>query len=158
MSLSDESLDSFPASSYSWWGRLVGKARVSPGGAVGHSILDEAALCVAGAEESGVDDDQDPGSFLEHDGGEQEAEPEGDFESGNDSHRLIVVVLDEFTDGVTDGRGLGLTAGRCYLGGRRYGGEKIRTSVGQDVKEGVDGEWEDSKRDLSGKEPDNCHD
>ena len=69
-----------------------------------------AALGVAGAEESSVDNKQDPGAALEQDSGENNAEPERNFESRHDGHGRIIVLLDKGTDAVGQRAG-GLGAG-----------------------------------------------
>ena len=115
--------------------------------------LHEGALRDAGAQEDGVDDDEDPGALLEEDGGEEQAEPEGDFQAGDDGHAGVVVVFDEAADALAQGAGFGFLAG----GGGRWGldgREEDAAGVGCHVEDAVDGEGEEGEGGLAGEEPD----
>jgi hypothetical protein len=133
---------------------------IDMGRSTGESILNELALREACSEEDSVDTQQDPAAFAKGDGGQEEADPQEDFEAGNRKHSAVIVVLDELADRV--GRGaLGFwSAGRggssASWGGfwRGDGRDQVGAGVGCDMEDAVDGEWEEGEWSLSGVEPD----
>lgn len=131
---------------------------------VSELALHETALGEAGAEEGGVDGDQDPGALGEGDGGEEESDPEHDFENGDEAHGGVIVFLDELADG--GGHGVGLHGGLRSRGGAGGGGDLLRwlqgwdqvcAGVGCDVEDRVDAEGEHCEGVLRGEEPDKGH-
>lgn len=96
--LPDDVLEGSPCLSGGWGSALVSELGIDSSSELGDGSLDEAALCIAGAEEDSVDNEQNPGSSLEEKSGTEDAEPQSDFENGNERHARIVVLLDELTD------------------------------------------------------------
>lgn len=85
-SLADDALEGAPGVAGCGRGALVGELGIDAGGQRVDGLLDEAALCNAGAEEDGVDSEEDPAALLEEKCGAEDAEPEGDLEEGNERH------------------------------------------------------------------------
>jgi hypothetical protein len=153
MSLFDEALDRVPCLPGDWWCGLIGQRGINFRGQVLHALLHKGALSVTGAEESGIQDNEDPCTLLEENCGEEDAEPKGDFEEGDESHGAIIVVFDKFANGVAE-------AGSLWFGTRGSGGclwldrgQQVRACVSQDVEDGVDGEGEDGEGNLAVEEP-----
>ena len=156
-SLLDTALDGLPSLANDWWHVLSVGDGVTAGAELVDGALDKGTLVEAGAEEDGVDDDEDPGALLEENGGAEEAEPEHDLEDGDDGHAEVVVVLDKITDGVAEGgRGwlLAWLSGWLWL----ESWDQVGAGVGCNVEDRIDGEWQDSKSSLLGEEPDKGHD
>jgi len=155
--LLDTTLDSGPSLTDSWWHVLSVGDGVTTSAELVDGTLDESALVEAGAEEDGVDDDEDPSSLLEKNGGAEKTEPEDNFKNGDNSHAEIVVVLDKVTDSVAESRRRWLLAG---LSGwlRLESWDQVGAGVGRNVEDGVDCEWQDSKGGLLGEQPDESHD
>lgn len=156
--LPDDVLEGSPGLSGGRWSALVSELGVDAGSELSDGSLDEAALCVAGAEEYGIDNQQNPSSGLEEKGGSKDTEPQGDFENSDESHAGIVVLLDELADGVRKAGSLGLGA---WLGRLLWGlkdGEKRRADISYNVENGVNSKREHSQRDLAREEPDQSHD
>ena len=105
------------------------------------------------AQEDRVDDDENPASLLEHEGGAEETEPQRDLEAGDDGHAGVVVVFDEAADALAQSAGFGFLAlgrrGR-WLDGR----EQDAARVGCYVEDAVDGEGEEGEGGLAREEPD----
>jgi len=155
--LLDTALDGLPSLTDSWWHVLSVGNGITTGAELVDGTLDKGALVEASAEEDGVDDDEDPGTLLEENGGTEETEPEDDLEDGDNSHAEVVVVLDEVTNGVAKGRRGRLLA---WLGGwlRLEGWDQVGTGVSRNVEDRIDGEWQDRKSGLLGEQPDEGHD
>jgi len=116
-SLTNNVLEGSPALLGSGRSALVGKLSVNAGSELVDSLLDEAALRNASAEEDGVDSEEDPGALLEEHGRAEDAEPQEDLEQGDKSHGAIVVLLDELANSLGGSGALRLGAGRS----RRWG-------------------------------------
>lgn len=120
------------------------------------------ALTETGAEEGGVNGKQDPAPTLEKDGREEETDPEGNFETGDNGHGGVIVLLDKGADGIGERmRGVGglYTVGAWGgLGSRGDGRNDRRAGVGREVEDGVDEVREHGDRVLGGEEPDKGHD
>ena len=124
----------------------------------------EGALGKSGAEESSVNSDEDPGAFLESDGGEEDTAPEENFEDSNKAHGGIVIFFDEFADSVCESIWL---EGLLCVGGSAGGGggwlrgldgrDQVGASVRCDVEDGVDTKGEHGKGVLRRDEPDKRH-
>jgi hypothetical protein len=82
-SLLDDTLEGVPSILSSRRRALVGKLSVDATSQLVNSLLDKAALSDAGAEEDGVDGEQDPRALLEEERRADDAEPEEDLEQGN---------------------------------------------------------------------------
>ena len=111
-SLANDVLEGSPALTSSRGSALVGELGINAGSDLVDSVLDEAALSVAGAEEDSVDSEQNPRALLEDESRSNNTEPKGDLEESDQSHASIVVLLDELANGLGESRGLGLSA-RC---------------------------------------------
>lgn len=135
-------LDALPDLSEGWGCGLGADEGVDAGFELLELVLDEGALGEAGAEEDGVDGEEDPGAGGEDDGGEEDAEPEDDLEEGDKAHGCVVVLLDEPPDVVGGGVGFGgglAAGGRDLLRGLE-GWEEVCAGVCRDVEDGVDAE------------------
>jgi len=126
--------------------------------------LNESALGKTRSEEGGVDNHQNPRALGEGDGREEETAPEQDLEDGNEPHGGIIVFLDELANHVGGWVGLGgwLATWACTTCESNWlswldGGNKVRTSIGCDMEDGVDAEWEHGKRVLGREKPDKGH-
>lgn len=118
--------------------------------------LHERALADPRSQEDGVEDEQNPGAFLEEEGGAKETEPESNFQPGDERHGRIVPVLHKTADRVTHGGALRLLSGRC--GRRRLeGGKENATCVSGEMKQTVHREGQQGERKLAGEEPDKSH-
>lgn len=162
MELLGATLDTVPDLSGDGGSTLSTDKGVDAGVELSEGVLDVSALREAGAEESSVDGQEDPRSALEDDGGEEDADPEEDLETGNNRHGRVIVLLHESTNligpRVVDGLGLGRTSGGLDSGlGSNDNGNEIGASVGSDVEDGVDGVGKESKRVLGGEEPNKGH-
>lgn len=132
--LADNVLEGAPALADRWGNALVGELGVKTGSQLGDGTLDKGALGEAGAEEDGVDRDEDPGALLEEESRTEDSEPQSNLEDGNQSHAAIIVVLDELANHVRGSRSLGLGTG-CGCSRRRLdGGEQVRARIGSDVE------------------------
>lgn len=161
MELTGKALDGLPSLTSSRRGALSANEVVDADLKVAERVLDVAALSKAGAEEDGVDDDQDPGAALEEDDVEEDTEPEDELNVGNNRHGRIVVLLNETANrvghGVLSVLGLGAgrgTGGRGHLGRGHESRDQVRTSIGSDVEDRVDGEGKHGDRVLGHEEPD----
>ena len=119
---------------------LIRKVCICARAQLRHGALHEAALSEACAQEGRVDEEQDPGSSLKQQRRAQKPEPEKDLENGDEGHAGIVVLFDELANVFSESGFVWFLTRR----GRRCGGglqdrEEVRTSVGCDVKDGVDG-------------------
>lgn len=118
--------------------------------------LHERALADTGAQEDGVEDENDPAALSKDDGGSENAEPEGELETGDYGHAGVIVVLDEATNGVCNAGSWGLLA--CWNSWRRLNDwEKDATSICQDVEDAVNGVWQHCEWVLLGEEPQKSH-
>lgn len=154
-------LDTIPNLTSRWWGSLSAELAVDPRLESGEGVLDVGALAEAGADEDGVEGEQNPAAALEEDGGDEEADPQGDLEAGDDGHGHVIVLLDKGANGVGDPvvLGLGLGAiGSGDLSRRDDGGDDGGAGVGRKVEDGVDGVREQSQEVGRGEEPDEGHD
>lgn len=95
---SNRILDNLPSLADSWRGTLVGEHGIDPGGRVGDHGLHERALRVARAEEPEVDDEQQPASTAEGQGGENQSDQQRELQGGHHGHAGVVVCLDETAD------------------------------------------------------------
>ena len=95
---------------------LVGKRSIGTGGKLTNSLLNKGALGVASAEERQVDNQEHPATLGEGDSRQDKAEKQCNFESGDNTHASIVVLLDEASNGLGEG---GLLGGGLGGGGRR---------------------------------------
>lgn len=98
---------------------------------------------------------------MEQDGGDEEANPQGNLEAGDDRHGHVVVLLDEGANGVGDPvvLGLGLGAvGSWDLGGWDDRGDDGGAGVGCKVEDGVDRVGEQREEVRGREEPDEGHD
>lgn len=95
MELAGTSLDSVPALARSRWHVLRADEVVAISLDLAERVLHMRALREASAEESSVDNQQDPRSGLEEDSGQEQADPQEDLESRHDRHGHVVVGLDE---------------------------------------------------------------
>jgi hypothetical protein len=142
----------------------VGDGGVGTGGELADSLLDERALRVAGAEERQVDDQEHPATLGESDSGQNKAEQQGDLESSDNTHAGIIVLLDESSNGLGEGRllggGLGAGGGGRGRGGRSsglQGRNQVHAAVGCDVEDRVDAERQKSQDELARVQPDESH-
>lgn len=163
MELLSATLDGVPDLTSCRGGALSADKGVHAGVELRERALDVGALGEAGSEEGSVDSEQDPGSSLEDDGGEENADPEEDLEGGDDRHGRIVVLLDESTNLIGERIGsLGSGRGtRNGLGSRlrsSKSGNEVGAGVGRDVEDRVDGVGNQSERVLRREEPDEGHD
>jgi len=137
-SLTHDILERGPSLASSRWRALVGELHIDACRELADGLLDKAALGNAGAEENGVDEQQDPGAFLEEQRGANDAEPEGNLEHGNEGHGPIIVLFDESANGLGG-------AGRSRLGAGGGGGwgldggQQVGAHVGSHVEDGIDG-------------------
>lgn len=138
-------------------GRALGAdERVDAGAELGHGALDVGALRVAGAQEDGVEDEQDPRAALEQNGRQQDAAPQQDLEGRDNRHAGVVVLLDKGANLVGQ-RVRRLALGRGAVGGGRGrvdGGDQVGARVRGDVEDGVDAVGEEGEGVLGGEEPD----
>lgn len=162
--LPKNAFDSLPSLANDRGGILsVGEA-VDPGTDVSERALNKGALSVPGTEEDGISDKQDPGAFLEGDGGAKKASPESDFQNGHHRHAAVVVILNEATNCVCEGRvGLWLSrrSSRGCGGGvsrrRRDSRQQIGARVGGNMEQRINCKREDGERHLVGKQPYESH-
>lgn len=161
--LSRDALEGLPALTNGGGSVLMRGVGVEASGVLLNGTLNEGALREASTEEGSVDDEENPAALAEGESRADEAEPEEQFEAGNDGHAGVVVFLDELADGVGERRlrGGGLRrrrrAGRRGTGSRLNGGNDVGASVGRNVEDRVDGEREKGERDLAGVQPDQSH-
>ena len=155
--LLDTALDGLPSLTDSWWHVLSVGNSITTSAELVDGTLDKGALVEASAEEDGVDDDEDPSTLLEEDGGAEQTEPQDDLKDGHNSHAEVVVVLDKVTNGVAEGRRGRLLA---WLSGwlRLESWDQVGASVSRNVEDRIDGEWQDRKSGLLGEQPDKGHD
>ena len=154
MELPDTVLESLPHLAGSGGSALGANERVHTGTEQGERLAEVRALGVAGAEEDGVQGDEDPRPALEEDGGQEHAEPEEDLESRDDRHARGVVLLAEVAN---------LLGKRAILlgvvGGRGSDGRDQGVAcVGGNVEDGVDAVGEEGQRVLGRDEPDEGED
>lgn len=135
---------------------------VDAGSSLSKGALHELTLGEPGSQEDGIDSQEDPGTLAECKSREKEAEPKENLERSDQHHGGVIVLLDKLADGIGKRR-LGLGSARrrwsaawCDLG-RLNRGNEIGTSVGRNVEDRVDGEREQSERDLSGEQPDQAY-
>ncbi len=95
MELSRGRLDGLPYLTGPGRGALGTDKVVEAGLELGERVLDVAALSIAGAEESGVDSEQDPRAALEENGPQNKANPQQNLEPRNDRHGAVIVLLNE---------------------------------------------------------------
>lgn len=163
MELSGTTLDAFPDLSSNRGSALSADERVNSGTGLRERVLNVAALSEAGAEERGVQSNQDPRSTLEKDGGEQKTDPEKNLESGYDRHGGVVVLLDKSPNAVGQRaayRGLAAGRGTSRIGGGlrgREGWDDVGAGIGCDVEDGVDAVGKQSEGVLRREEPDKGH-
>ena len=124
--------------------------------------LNKATLGKSCAEEGSVDCNQDPGTFAEGNGREEETAPEKDLENSNQTHGGIVVFLDEFANGISQCvRLVGWLAtwGSSSCGNLRWleGWDQVGTSIGCDVEDRIDSEWEHREGVLGTEKPHKGH-
>ena len=156
-------LDGVPDLSGGRGSTLSTNERVDSSVKLSERVLDVGALGETSSEEGSVQSQEDPRSALEEDGGEKNANPEEDLESGNNRHGRIIVLLHESTDligdRVVDCRlGLGRARSRLASGlGSNESGDEVGASVGCDMEDGVDGIRKEGKRVLGGEEPNKGH-
>ena len=115
--------------------------------------LHKTTLTVPTPQENCIHDQQNPASLCENDGRKEDAEPEEDFERGNEHHAGVVVFFHEFADCVGEGGGFVAAAS----GGGVEGWENIGAGVGRNVENGIDHEREKGEGDLAGEEPEERH-
>ena len=113
--LLDDALHGMPGLAGGGRGVGVGDLLIHPRRKVVECALHEGALAVAGAEEGGVDDEEEKATcrvsalrkrvlqkkrptFGERKGRHQYAEPQRDLEPRDEAHRRVVVLLDEAPD------------------------------------------------------------
>lgn len=128
-------------------------------------VLDVAALGETSPEEGRVDGEQDPRAALEDDGAQEDADPEEDFEAGDNRHGSIVVLLDKSSDRVRHGvlrvhglaGGRGATRGGFNLGWGNNGRNHIGSRVCRDVEDRVDAIGKHREGILGQDEPNNGH-
>lgn len=78
---------------------------------------------------------------MEEDSGDEETNPQGNLEAGDDGHGHVIVLLDEGANGVGDPVILGLwlgAIGSWDLSGRDDRGDDGGAGVGCKVEDGVD--------------------
>lgn len=129
----------------------------------GEGVLNVAALRKSGAQEGGVDGNQDPRPALEQDSREQQADPKKDLEAGHDRHGHVIVLLNEGANSVRKrvSTVLRLRVRRARGGddlGRDDGGDQVGAGVGRNVEDRVDAVGQHSERILGHEEPDQSHD
>lgn len=163
MELLSATLDGVPDLASRRRGALSTDEGVNSGVELREGALDVGALREASSEEGSVESEKDPRSTLEHDGGEEDADPEEDLEGGDDRHGRIIVLLHESTNLIGKragrlgpGRGTGNGLGRSL--GSSENGDQVGAGVGRDVEDGVDGVGEKSERVLRGEKPHEGHD
>lgn len=161
MELTGKALDGLPSLTSSRRGALSANEVVDAGLEGAERVLNVAALSKAGAKEDGVDDEQDPGAALEDNGREEDTDPEEELNVGNDRHGRIVVLLNETANRVGHrvlsvlGLGAGRSSGsRGHLGRGHDSRDQVRTSVGSDMEDRVDGEGKHGDGVLGHDEPD----
>ena len=135
---------------------LTVRQSVTTGSDMANHALNKCALADAGAQESGVQGENDPAAAGEEDGRTHKAEPQRKLEAGNERHAGVIVVLDEAADGVGHAGSLGFLTRRSRWRGADSG-KKNAAGVGQDVEDAVDSVWKESKRILARKEPEKGH-
>lgn len=125
--------------------------------------LNMSALAVTSSEESSVQNNEDPRSALEENSGEENTSPESHLEVGDDSHRSIVVLLDESANLVSK-RAVGSLAARrstiSSLGrrlGRKDNGDEVGAGVGGNVEDRVDRVRDQGEGVLGREEPHKGH-
>lgn len=125
VTLTHNTLDGLPALANLGRSALVGDSGIGTGSKLADSLLDEGALRIAGAEERQVDYQEDPATLGESDSGQSKSEQQGDLEGCDNTHASIVVLLDEPSNGLGEGRlldsGLGGRRGGRGRGGRSSG-------------------------------------
>ena len=83
----------------SWWRRtLIRDQRIPPLHHLSYRSLDKTTLTVSAPQENRIHNQQNPASLCEKDGGEEDAEPEEDFERGYEHHAGVVVFFHEPAD------------------------------------------------------------
>lgn len=138
---------------------------VGAGSQLTNRLLDKRALGVAGAEERKIDNEQDPASLGESQGGENQTEKQGDLEGGDDTHASIVVLLNEAANrlGERVALGGGLRVGGAgrrrtsTLGCRIDSRNQVHAAVSSDMEDGVHAEGQESEDELAGVKPDESH-
>lgn len=148
--LLDTVLDALPHLAGCRWSTLGTDQRVHPGAQQGERVAEVWALREAGADEDGVQGDQDPRPALEEDGGQQQAEPEEDLESRHYRHARGVVLLAKVANLLSQSAFLLRAVGRR----RRDGRDQGIAGVGGDVEDRVDAVGQESQRVLRRDEPD----
>jgi hypothetical protein len=156
MCLGSSALEPFPTAPHRRWEILSLSEGVTTGTHLLERTLHEGALRDAGPQEDSVDNQQDPGTFGEDDGGEEQTEPESNFQGSHEAHAEVVIFLNKTTDAVAQSGCLWLLASWCWRWWLQSW-EEDAAGVGSDVEDAVDGEWEESKRILAREEPDEGH-
>jgi hypothetical protein len=143
----------------------VGDGGVGASSKLANGLLDKRALGVASAEESEVDDQQNPATLREGKSRQHQAEQEQDLESGDNTHAGIVVLLDEAANGLSE-RVL-LAGGLGARGARRgrasaalrglQGRDQVHAGVGRNVEDRVHAEGQEGQNDLARVQPDESH-
>ena len=141
-------LGSLPYLPRNRWSILVGESCIDPSCSLCYGTLVELALRISCSEENRVDDKENPAALRKGDGREQDTGPQRDLKQCDKRHGGVVVFLHKLADAVCE---RGRAAGRSW-GGRRawgrlrrglgwlQGWKKVRSGVGRDVEDGVDGE------------------
>jgi len=156
--LLEDVLGGLPTRADRRWDVLTVGVLVTAGGDLLDHALDESALADAGAQEHGVEHEDDPASLGEDDRREQNAEPKCELETGDEGHAGVVVFADELGDGLAQGAGSGLLAGSAGGWCGCDGGKEDAAGVGEDVEDAVDGIWSEGEDVLAVEEPDEGHD
>ena len=96
----DEHLDRLPCLTKLGRGTLIRDQCIDPCRSSVESTLYKVTLAVTRPEEDGVDEQQDPAALGKGDCRKEYAEPEGDFQPGDEGHGSIVVLLYESANGI----------------------------------------------------------
>lgn len=162
--LARTTLNALPNLSSRWWDTLTSNKRINTGTEALELSTDKRGLGVTSSQESSVDSEQDPRALSEDDSGQKETAPQENLEDSDEAHGEVVVLLDELADGIGQGGGLvgwlGASWGTGWsvdLGWWSDGWENVLASVGRDVEDGVNAEWEHGEWVLWGEEPDESH-
>lgn len=159
--LSDNALECFPTLSDRRWSALVRYGNINSSSGVGHGTLNKAALGVSGSEKGSINQQEHPATSRESESSTDQTEKKSHFKSSDKAHACVVVFFDKTTNTVRQRRLFRGSLARRRAGVRRSGSlnsrDQIRASVGSNVEDGINGEWQKGDRDLARVEPYESH-
>lgn len=117
------------------------------------------ALGETSSEKGRVERQEDPRAALKQDSRQEDAHPKEDFQTRDDGHGCVVVLLDKGTNPISQWAADALRRSTVDSGRWRLEyGDQIGPSVCRNVKDRIHAVWQKRKGILRGEEPDQGHD